>query len=200
MARSMESTSTPISRGGYVYRHNDEQDRADFAGHTTGELAELEAEHGFDFGAHPAMNRGGRPTLDPTGEPTVRVMIQLTRAQVAVVDHHAAQREVSRAEVVRELVDQAWPHVSATASSRPDAMLGGWEPVVSERVAVFRDTHVSTHTGTTQTWRICPVEHATEQRRPGWAVGDGSVQTDGWGTGQVVAQLDDIMWVVRLDQ
>lgn len=145
-------------------------------------------------------DRGGRPTLDPSGEPTVRVMIQLTRAQLAIVDHQAAQRDVSRAELLRELVDQAWPHVAATPASSPDNMLaGGFTPTAGERVAVFRDTHVGGR-GTSYDWRICPVEFADEKRRPGWAVGGGSVQTDGWGTGEVIAQLDSITWVVRLPE
>jgi len=56
MVRSEESHSTPISKGGHTYRHNDEQDRNDFASFTTSELIELEEAEGFDFSEHPAMN------------------------------------------------------------------------------------------------------------------------------------------------
>lgn len=50
-----ESRSTPISMGGWVYNHQNEQDRTDFAGFTSDELVELENEQGFDFSQHPAM-------------------------------------------------------------------------------------------------------------------------------------------------
>lgn len=53
MVRSQESASTPISAGGWKYHHDDEQDRADFAGYSSSELANIEANGGCDFTDHP---------------------------------------------------------------------------------------------------------------------------------------------------
>lgn len=59
MATSIESSSTPISRGGWRYQHDDEQDRADFAGWTRAELEAANARQPegqeMDFSDHPAM-------------------------------------------------------------------------------------------------------------------------------------------------
>lgn len=53
--RSEEGRSAPISAGGYVYQHDDEQDRADFAEFTAGELLQLQDDRSLDFSAHPAL-------------------------------------------------------------------------------------------------------------------------------------------------
>jgi hypothetical protein len=54
-----------------------------------------------------ADNSGGRPTVDPTGRPMTRVLVQLTQAQLDQLDQRGRAQEISRAEVVRRIVDQA---------------------------------------------------------------------------------------------